>query len=164
MAKVTGALFSMGASGQVGHAVVFDKRGYVRTYKKPGNPQSDKQMVVRDAFGDIQHVLKVVGTTLRATLKTDLGYRWNSLIISDLTMDMAAKITSLTATYNAFSSPNKSGWVTANPGTGFIGDKGLYFYMVCQSLHDVTLRVKGTAAIAAPTETNSAAEHSSFVA
>jgi len=53
MARVTGPLFSMDASGQVGKAIVFAKwkgRAYVREYVIPENPDLPKQHNVRLAF------------------------------------------------------------------------------------------------------------------
>ena len=53
MARVTGALFSMDASGQLGKALVYAKwkgRQYCREYVVPENPHATKQVNVRDAF------------------------------------------------------------------------------------------------------------------
>jgi hypothetical protein len=53
MARVTGALFSMDASGQIGKALVFSKwkgRAYCREYVVPENPETANQMNVREAF------------------------------------------------------------------------------------------------------------------
>jgi len=53
MARVTGALFSMDASGQIGKALVFAKwkgRQYCREYVIPENPNTTKQDNVREAF------------------------------------------------------------------------------------------------------------------
>ena len=53
MAKVTGPLFSMSASGALGDAIVFSTwKGidYVRAFQIPSNPQSVKQVNLRNAF------------------------------------------------------------------------------------------------------------------
>lgn len=53
MARVTGPLFSMDASGQLGKALVFAKwkgRAYCREYVIPENPHETKQENVRHAF------------------------------------------------------------------------------------------------------------------
>ena len=47
MAKVTGALFSLEASGKFANALVFDRRGYVRKHQTPTNPQTAGQGNVR---------------------------------------------------------------------------------------------------------------------
>lgn len=52
-ARVTGPLFSIGASGTVGKALTFGSwKGiqWVREWFKPSNPQSVKQVIVRHAF------------------------------------------------------------------------------------------------------------------
>ena len=53
MARVTGPLFSVDASGTVAGAVVFSRwkgRPYVRKHAIPGNPKSQKQVSVRSAL------------------------------------------------------------------------------------------------------------------
>jgi len=53
MAKVTGPLFSMSASGTIGKAITFATwkgKEYCRSYAIPSNPQSVKQTNLRDAF------------------------------------------------------------------------------------------------------------------
>lgn len=53
MSKVTGPLFSMDASGALGDAIVFSKwKGiaYVRAFAIPSNPQTVKQVNLRNAF------------------------------------------------------------------------------------------------------------------
>lgn len=50
MARVQGPLFSLGASGSLGGAIVFASwkgRAYCRELVKPSNPKSDKQLSVR---------------------------------------------------------------------------------------------------------------------
>lgn len=54
MAKVSGPLLSMDASGQIGKAMVFSKwkgRNYVRNYVRPANPQTPAQQESREALG-----------------------------------------------------------------------------------------------------------------
>ena len=53
MAKVTGPLFSMSASGALGDAIVFSTwkgKEYVRAYQIPSNPKTVKQVNLRNAF------------------------------------------------------------------------------------------------------------------
>jgi hypothetical protein len=63
MAKVTGPLFSLSASGKLGDAIVFTKwRGIidVRSWVKPKNNQQPNQMIVRNNFSasvDFYHEL-----------------------------------------------------------------------------------------------------------
>ena len=53
MARTTGPLLSMDASGSVGNALTFAHwkgRNYVRRYAVPGNPRSDAQQSIRTAM------------------------------------------------------------------------------------------------------------------
>lgn len=62
MAKPTGPLLSLGASGQIGKTLVFGKwrgRPYVRQHVIPGNPQTAEQSLTRDTFSWLQSVYKV---------------------------------------------------------------------------------------------------------
>ena len=163
MAKVINPLLSGSASGQFAHAMTFDKRGYVRKYVKPANPQSTAQMTVRNTLGDIQRELKALGATLRPEVKSALGYRWNSLIINDLMANDHAKWTSLQAAWSAFGSPDKANWTAADPATGLVNPAGGCFYAVAKSFYDVCLRVSGSGKIAAPVSTNSAAEKTAWI-
>lgn len=69
MAKVTGPLMSMDASGQLGKALVFAKwkgQNYVRQYVIPMNPNTTEQANVRGIVGDASVAWKnsaVVGAT-----------------------------------------------------------------------------------------------------
>lgn len=61
MARVTGPLFSLGASGAIGKALVYaDWKGldYVRRYVIPYNPRSDAQVEIRDIFLCLNEVWK----------------------------------------------------------------------------------------------------------
>jgi len=49
MARVRGGLFSIEASGQFAQSLVFDKRGYVREYKVPSNPNQLLDLVAAQA-------------------------------------------------------------------------------------------------------------------
>lgn len=164
MAKVINPLLSGSASGQFGGQMTFDKRGYVRKYVIPANPQSAGQMAVRGKLGDIQRELKLLGTTLRAELKSALGYRWNSLIVSELMANNSAKWDAQVAIYNAFAAGDKTAWATADTAVGLVNTDGLVFYLVAKALYDVALRVHGDGLIPAPVGTNSAAVASDWTA
>lgn len=73
MARVTGALFSMDASGQIGKALVYSKwkgRGYVREYVIPENPQTAKQVNVRTAFDLLVAEYQGEGNPLKLEFET----------------------------------------------------------------------------------------------
>jgi hypothetical protein len=156
MAKLTLPLMSMTASGQFGRSIVFDKRGHARKYVIPANPQSTEQMDVRNRMTDIQKTLKWLGTNARADVKVALGYRWNSMIVKELTDNGAARWSALATAFTSFTSQQKSDWTAANDGSGFVGDAGLAFYATATALYDVCLRVFGDGVITQPTASNSA--------
>jgi hypothetical protein len=164
MAKVINPLLSGSASGQFGGMMTFDKRGYVRQYVIPANPQTVDQMAVRNKMGDIQRCLKMLGTTIRADLRLALGARWNAVIISEIMATNAAKWDSLAATYNAFQAGEKTAWEGANPGSGFVANAGLVFFITAQSLYDVALRIGGDGLITDPAAANSAIVAGEWVA
>ena len=86
MAKVTGGLFSLEASGKFANALVFDRRGYVRGYKRPTNPQTAPQGNVRQVMLAAQRALGVAGATTKTGIKdlAPVDYRWNSYLIQQL--------------------------------------------------------------------------------
>lgn len=68
MAKVQGPILSMGATGQIGKAMVFGSwRGvpYARQYVQPSNPQSSAQTETRSVFGWATHVWKTAGSLIQ---------------------------------------------------------------------------------------------------
>ena len=68
MAKLTGPLLSLGASGTVAKTTVFSSwRGvsYVRKHVVPANPQSTAQMVTRDLFSALQAIWKMLPSAVQ---------------------------------------------------------------------------------------------------
>src|SRR5258707_19172 len=114
MAKVINPLLSGSASGQLGGMMTFDKRGFVRQYVIPANPQTTNQMLVRNTLGDLQRELKDLGPVLRAQLKSGFGYRWNSVIIGELMANGNAALDAYVAEWTAFGSTDKTAWATAD--------------------------------------------------
>lgn len=95
MARVTGPLMSMEASGTIGKALTFANwvgRQYVRRWTRPSNPQTELQMDQRNAFSVIgvgvswaNKCLKVNSSTTKTDEaafrdKTPNGMRWNGYI------------------------------------------------------------------------------------
>lgn len=79
MAKVNGGLFSLEASGALGKAIVYDRRGYVREWAIPFNPQSEGQRVVRGfmfALGKVSAYFKLQGGDNYVGAKAELGSTW----------------------------------------------------------------------------------------
>lgn len=83
MAKVTGPLMSIEASGQFAESIVFDKRGFARGYTVPSNPRTSSQQETRLAMKAAQTAAKHLNAAARTTLEGLLGYRWNAALLSE---------------------------------------------------------------------------------
>lgn len=69
MAKVTGPLLSLGASGQLGKTVVFGSWRGISTVRQlviPANPKTTGQVLTRDIFRNLEMRWKQGGTLMRA--------------------------------------------------------------------------------------------------
>jgi len=110
MAKVTGPLFSMSASGTIAKAITFSGwkgRPYVRQRVTPKNPKSNSQVGVRSMF-------------------KFLAQEWDGLTAPDKATWETRAAQTIISTFNAFMAFNQSRWrdfntpSTADPplGTG----------------------------------------------
>lgn len=156
MAKVINPLLSGSASGQLGHMMTFDKRGYVRQYVVPLNPQSVNQMAVRNTLGDLQRCLKLVGAVLRAELKAGFGYRWNSVIIGELMANDNAVLDAYVAEFTAFVAQDKTDWATADTSVPVLLTDGAVLYACASAVYDIALRLGVTISLTLPASANSA--------
>lgn len=154
MAKVEGPLMSISASGKLGTAMVFDKRGIVRKYTVPANPQSAAQMLVRNKLGDIQRSLKLLGTVLRTELKSGFGYRWNSVIVGELTKNNAAALTAYLAEFAAFQAGEKTAWGTADGSAPVELNDGEALYACASAIFDIASRLGVTVSLTEPANDN----------
>jgi hypothetical protein len=164
MAKVTMPLLSGSASGQFGHAMVFQKNGTARKYVKPSNPQSNAQMAQRDKLADIQATLKVLGHVLRGQLKSGFGARWNSMIIGEITANAGAYLTSETAIYNAFQAGEKTAWDGANTASSTHMAKGLALFVTASAVYEIAQRLSATVTLALPAHANAATVGGQWIA
>lgn len=82
MAKVTGPLMSIEASGQFAKSITFDKRGFARGYTIPSNPRTNLQQATRLAMKAAQTAAKRLNTETREKLRQAYGYRWNAKLLS----------------------------------------------------------------------------------
>jgi hypothetical protein len=155
MAKTINPLLSGSASGQIGHMMTFDKRGYVRQYVVPSNPKTVNQMAVRNTMKDIQAELKLLGTKLRDELKAGFGYRWNSVIIGELMANENAALDAYIVEYTAFQSGEKTSWATADTATPVVIVDGGLLYACASAVYDIALRLGATITLTLP-------EHDSF--
>ena len=73
MAKVTGPLMSLEASGTIGNALTFSRwvgRPYVRRYTVPGNPQTLGQETHRNRFSAIGSITTWPAATSKPSART----------------------------------------------------------------------------------------------
>lgn len=129
MARVTGPLMSMEASGTIGKTLTFANwvgRQYVRRWTRPANPQTANQMDQRNAFSIIgvgvsqaNKCLQVNSSTTKTDEqacrdKTPSGMRWNGYIQKVLTGSGAAGYNAAQAAWNAL--PDQTQWETTANG------------------------------------------------
>jgi hypothetical protein len=128
MAKVSGPLMSMDASGAFGGALVFGKwkgRPTVRQLVTPSNPQSANQTTARNrirATGAAQHQVRLStqiksGQTLteKALLMAAApsGYAWNGFLTDSMVGAGGLTYTAANAAWTALTAPQKSAWDVA---------------------------------------------------
>lgn len=156
MAKVINPLLSGSASGQLGGMMTFDKRGYVRQYVVPANPNTANQQLVRETLGDIQRELKLLGATLRAELKSGFGYRWNSDIVGELMANDRAALQAYEAEWTAFIAGDKTDWATNDTAAPVRVTDGALLYAVASAVYDMSVRLGVTLTLTQPATANSA--------
>lgn len=125
MARVTGPLMSMEASGTIGKTLTFASwvgRQYVRRWTRPANPQTQDQMDQRNAFSvigvGVSHANKCLQVNSSTTKtdeqafrdKTPSGMRWNGYIQKVLTGSGAAGYKAAKLEWDALS--DKAAWET----------------------------------------------------
>lgn len=156
MAKVINPLLSGVASGQLGHMMTFDKRGFVRQYVTPANPNTVAQQGVRNTMKDLQAELKLLGATLRGELKSGFGYRWNSIIIGELMANDNAALDAYVAEWTAFGSTDKTNWATNDHAVPVSVTDGALLYACASAVYDIALRLSVTVSLTLPAAANSA--------
>ena len=129
MARVTGPLMSMEASGTIGKTLTFANwvgRQYVRRWTRPSNPQTLNQMDQRNAFSVIgvgvswaNKCLQVNSSTTKTDeaayrAKTPSGMRWNGYIQKVLTGSKATGYKAAKLAWNRITA--KAAWETAAKG------------------------------------------------
>lgn len=133
MAKVTGPLMSLDASGTVGNTAVFSKwkgRNYVRLRVTPMNPQSQGQADSRSRVGAIGKALSFVlyptaansGDKSQFYLDTvanaPAGQSWMSYAMKTIFGTAFSTWAAITTAFTALSSPNKGIYETAAASLG----------------------------------------------
>ena len=128
MAKVTGPLMSMEASGKFADSLVFGKRkgkNVVRSFSIPSNPQTQGQMDIRNFMklgGAMQVVCGALTVKRSGETKTDKALltakapsdqTWNSFVVQKLIGNGGDNIIAGKAAYSALSAPQKTAWADA---------------------------------------------------
>lgn len=116
MAKVTGPLMSIEASGQFAQSIVFDKRGFARGYTIPSNPRTTLQQETRLAMKAAQTAARHLNATARTTLEGILGYRWNAALLGETLGTNLSNYTASALAYDSLTEQEK-GYVTALAST-----------------------------------------------
>lgn len=128
MAKVTGPLMSMEASGTVGKTITFDRRGFVRTRVIPTNPKSDSQGNARQKLLAVQKALRFLGATVVAAVKSlaPTAYRWNSYLVAQVIGASSADFDASTTAWNALTSGQRTSWDTEAATLGLTSQSIIY--------------------------------------
>lgn len=115
MAKTTGALMSMVASGKFASSIVYDKRGRARAYVIPANPQSTGQGDVRQKLATAQAVLKGIQASAITAIKAvaPVPSQWNSYSVQQVVGSGGANWTADDTTWDALAAGDRTAWDTA---------------------------------------------------
>ena len=131
MAKVSGPLFSMEASGSYGGAIVFAKwkgRQYSRQLVIPSNPNSADQEEVRNRLRVTGAIQKWVNATAlvesgqtmtdkeRIIADTPGGYAWNGYLVENCVGKGGLTYDAAHAAYVALAAGEKTAWNSAAIG------------------------------------------------
>ena len=128
MARVTGPLFSMEASGAYAGTLVFAKwkgRAYARQLVIPANPHSANQETARNAMrvgAAVQkhvnlstqvHPENVLRDKLEIAAITPSGYAWNGFLVDNLVGAGGLNIIAADAIWTALTGGEKTAWDNA---------------------------------------------------
>lgn len=131
MAKVTGPLMSLDASGQVGKTIVFAKwkgQNYVRELVKPLNPEDPDQGDARMIFGGVGRAAGVVKPTsdyeaqMISLGKIPAGQSKQSALVKFMVDSYMTDATAFEAIYTAFEAHAEKAAFTASAATAGLID------------------------------------------
>lgn len=141
MAKVTGPLMSLDASGTVGGTTVFSKwkgRNYVRLRVTPMNPKTSGQATARTYMGAIGQALSSILTRAKDSMHVGsqfwadavsfapAGQSWMSFASKTINGTNFGNIAAVVTAFTALSSPNKA-FYTAEAATMGLTDFSLSY-------------------------------------
>lgn len=128
MAKVTGPLMSLEASGTIGNALTFSRwvgRPYVRRYTVPANPQTLDQENHRNRFSAIGTITtwasrnqqtfdgNVLDDQALIKAKTPADQRWNGYLLRVMTSGNGAQYEAAKASWEGANLSYQPAWETA---------------------------------------------------
>ena len=144
MAKVTLPLMSASASGRFADNIVFDKRGHVRIFTAPVQPNTPAQVAARDLLAVVaKNTGKISKAEALAALRSTLTYKWFSALLGKA----VSLVDDAQTNYALFSVQDKSDWDEAATGTGLVagvagGTVGFSLYLL--ALASSELHVEGS--------------------
>ena len=173
MAKVVGGLFSVEASGKFANAIIFDRRGYVRTYKRPTNPQTAAQGDVRQVLLATQRAIPVTGSITRTHVKTlaPVEYRWNAFLVQQVIGKGKVPWNVSLAAFDALPQAEQDEWTAEAAALGIVESHipyagnppisaGAALYILARTLHGLGIYVD----TGAPDGSNAAAWAGNIIA
>lgn len=131
MAKVTGPLMSLEASGTIGNALTFSRwvgRPYVRRYTIPGNPQTLGQETQRNRFSAVGSITtwasrnnqtfngQVLDDKALIKAKTPADQRWNGFLLRVMTSGDGAQYNAAKTEWDGLLVGAQTAWETAAGG------------------------------------------------
>jgi hypothetical protein len=160
--KVTMPLMSGTASGSLGGAITFDKRGFVRQLVIPANPQSDEQGNARQMVLAVQKALTKLGGTVITAVRgiAPTSYRWNSFLLGQAIGPSSTEFDASVAAFAALTGPQRADWDTRAAALGLVEQSipyatddpvsaGLQLFAISRTLFALGLNVVAGAPAAA---------------
>jgi len=128
MAKVTGPLMSMTASGTIGDTITFDKRGFVRERVIPQNPQTGPQGDVRQIILAVQKSLALLHATVIVAVKAiaPTSYRWNSFLLGVTVGPAGADFAASLTAFGALTGGERTSWDSRAVTGGLVARSVVY--------------------------------------
>lgn len=120
MAKITGPLFSMGATGSFGD-IVFDRRGFAYLKRSHRDAQTASQGDFRQAMTVAQKCVKACGPATRQLLKTAANSTtWNAYLSKNLIGANRAAFNQYLQAYRNDPTVDQAGWEAAAVSMGMV--------------------------------------------
>ncbi len=138
MAKVTMPLMSASASGRFAGNIVFDKRGRVREFVAPVQPNTPAQVAARGVLGSVAKAVGMISETAPlAALRSALTYQWFAAFLGACIRNRADALIA----YNALSIGERQNWLDGGeaamlPSVDDISTSGFTLWLIAFSAGD----------------------------